>query len=126
MTTRQLPREEWFRLVGTELESLVPILPETARVLVVEDADMIVGCWAFFPVVHAEGIWIAESHRGRASVGRRLLTGMRETVSEMGASVISTAAMTPEVASLLSHIGAVELPGTHYALRVKGSPCRPQ
>lgn len=121
MTTRQLPKEEWVsKLVGTELESVASILPDTTRVVVVEDDGAIVGCWAFFPVIHGEGLWIADSHRGRASVGRRLLTEMIKTVESMGASVINTAAMTREVQHLLTHIGAVELPGTHYALRVKG------
>lgn len=119
MTSRVLPLEEWSRLAGTELDAVWPHLnPETARVLVVEDAGAIVGTWALFHVVHAEGVWIAETHRGKTAVARRLLKAMRQAATEMGAAVVATAALTPDVEGYLATLGAVTLPGTHYALSV--------
>lgn len=118
MTTRELPKSEWSRLVGTELETVVPHLPDAARVLVVEDDGEIVGCWAFFAVIHAEGVFIAPQHRGKSAVARRLVRGMRDIVCSMGANVVATAAMTDDVRGLIQGLGGVELPGTHYALPV--------
>ena len=123
MTSRLLPRDEWLRLEGTELERVWPYLPTGARVLVVEDAGVIVGCWSFFPLIHAEGLWIAPSHRASPAVGRRLLTGMRRHAAAMGARAINTAAQTDAVAAMLERAGAVELVARHFALRV-GDLCQ--
>lgn len=119
MTRRLLPKDEWGKLAGTELEAVVPHLPDHARVLVVEDGEQIVGCWAFVSLVHAEGVWTASEHRGKSSVARHLLMGMRETVREMGAQGVITAATSDTVRGFLSVLGAVELPGTHYAMPIE-------
>lgn len=116
MTRRLLPREEWHRLAGTELEAVTPYLPAHARVLVVEDGDQIVGCWAFVSLVHAEGVWTAADHRGKSTVARHLLAGMREIVRDMGAEGVITAAMNDTVRGFCAALGAIELPGTHYAM----------
>lgn len=125
MTTRELPRDEYARLVGTELETVAPLLPESARVLVVEDGDQIVGCWTFFSVLHAEGLWIADSHRKRGSVARHLWCGMRQMVAQMGAKGVNTAAVSDDVKALLEKVGAIELPGTHYVMQIERGPCQP-
>lgn len=114
MTTRILPVEEWSR---------VPDLPDgldpvETRVLVVEQDGAIVGSWAVFRVVHAECIWIAEAHRGRASVAGRLLSGMYRLASLWGARSVMTGAMTDEVASMILRLGGVQLPGRHFSLPV--------
>jgi hypothetical protein len=116
MIRRELPRSEWAKLAGTELEAVVPHLPDSARVLVVEDGDQIVGCWCFVSLIHAEGVWTAETHRGRSSVARHLLAGMREIVTDMGAQGVITAAMDDTVRGFCTALGATELPGTHYAM----------
>lgn len=119
MTTRELPPLEWGALEGTELESVWPVLdPDTSRVLVVEDEGQIVACWAFFRLIHAEGIWIKPSHRGRMSVVRRVLSGLCRIVPEMGGRAVNTAATSDEVADLLIRLGAVELKGRHFSLGV--------
>lgn len=118
MTTRLLPRDEWSKLAGTELETAWPHLPETAQVVVVEDAGAIVGCWALFQQVHVEGVWIAPAHRGKASVARRLLAGMRRTAQAMGARTVATGALTDDVRQLLDRLHAVPLPGDHYAVPI--------
>jgi N-acetylglutamate synthase-like GNAT family acetyltransferase len=119
MTTRSLPRAEWPRLAGTELEAVWPYLPAGAEVIAVEDDGQIVGCWAVFPLVHVEGIWIAPEHRGRGSVARRLLGGMRRAARAMGARAVNTAATSAEVAAMLEKLGGVELRGRHFAVTIK-------
>lgn len=131
MTSRLLPPEEWDRLAGTEMETIVPYLQKharvlRARVLVVEDAGVIVGCLSFFPLIHAEGVWVDPAHRGKASVARRLLRGMRETVRDMGGAAVNTAAISDEMRHILNGLGAVKLPGTHYALRIEREICHQQ
>lgn len=116
---RILPREEWPRLAGTELEAVWPHLPASAQVIVVEDGDAIVGCWAVFPLVHVEGLWIAESHRKNPRIAIQLLRGMEAIAGAMGAQAVNTGAMTPDVVRLLEKRGAVELPGRHFSLTIK-------
>lgn len=120
VTTRILPPEEWVRLAGTELEAVWPHLDtERARVIVVEDdAGTIVGCWALFPLVHAEGVWIAPAHRGKAAVARQLYRGMVQTARRMEAQTVLTAAVDDHVAELLAHLKAQQLPGQHFVLTV--------
>lgn len=121
MTTRLLPREEWPRLAGTELEAVWPILPPGAAVVVVEDGEEIVGCWAAYTLAHVEGIWIASAHRGRGSVLRRLLAKMARTLrDDFESSGAVTGAMTDDVRELLTKFGATKLPGDHYALPMGG------
>lgn len=113
-----LPRAEYGRLAGTELEAVAPHLPESAAVVVVEEDDRIIGCWAVFPLVHVEGLWIDPAYRKNPRVAARLLRGMQDVAAVMGAQAVNTAAMTPEVVSLLAKRGAVELPGRHFSMRI--------
>lgn len=117
MTRRILPREEYPRLAGTELEAVWPTLPEDAAVLVVEEDGAIVGCWAAFLLAHVEGVWTAPEHRGKGAVARHLLVGMRRTLAEQfGSTGAITGAMSDEVRGILAGLGATKLPGDHYAL----------
>lgn len=117
LKTRLLPPDEWGRLDGTELETVYPYLDRVrAHVIVVEEQDHIVGCWALFPLTHAEGVWIAPEHRKKTAVARQLLRAMRATARAMGSQAVNTAALSDDVREMLSALGAVPLPGTHYAL----------
>lgn len=119
MTSRLLPVDEWPRLMGTEAETVWPLLdPSRASILVVEDAGAIVGTWIFMNVLHAECLWIAPSHRTKASVGRKLWSGLKRFAKEEGVQVVATAAMTDKVRELLDHAGAKRIPGDHYSMRV--------
>ena len=119
MTRRVLPREEYGRLAGTELEAIVPYLPADAQVLVIEDADgAIVGCWSAFSLVHVEGCWIAPAHRGKGRVALNLLQGIRQIARRMGAQAVNTASVSSEVSALLRKLGAVQLEGDHFSLKV--------
>jgi N-acetylglutamate synthase-like GNAT family acetyltransferase len=117
MQTRLLPPDEWGKLDGTELETVYPYLDRIrAHVIVVEDHGQIVGSWALFPLIHAEGIHIAPEHRGKTAVARRLLKAMRSTARAMGAQCINTAATDDDVKRMLITMGATRLPGAHYTL----------
>jgi hypothetical protein len=120
MTSRLLPPEEWEKLDGTELETVWPVLDRArAQVVVVEDAaGQIIGCWAGFPLWHAEGVWTAPAHRGKAGVARLLLVGMAGLAKAHGYRSVVTASVDRTVDDLLTKHGAVPLGGRHYALPV--------
>lgn len=119
---RLLPPHEWYRLAGTEAETIWPALDRrTARVLVVEAAGEIVGCWILAPVYHAECLWIAPEHRGKAGVARRLWALMQKTVRTIGARTVATAAESDEVKALLARVGAVKVPAENYVMTFKES-----
>lgn len=120
MTTRLLPPEEWDRLVGTEADAVRPYLATLgARPLVVEDETRIVGCWVLLPMWHAECLWIAPSHRTKASVGRRLLRGLWTAAAAMGIERIWTSAGSDDVRQLLTRYGAQAMPGDHFVMGMK-------
>lgn len=122
MITRLLPRAEWSRLAGTELEVAAPLLPAEAVVLVVEDEGTIAGCWALTPYWHVEGLYVAPEHRGRSAVFRRLVAGMRASLDAIGERVVLTAATDAPVQAMLVAAGARALPGVHFVVPVrKGS-----
>ena len=114
MTRRLLDPAEWPRLAGTSLDTTWRLLrPGIDHVLVVEDMGQIVGCWAFLPVYHAEGVWVAESHRGHAAVGRHLWLGLREFAEMEDVSRVWTGARANDpadpIAPMLLKHGAEEL-----------------
>lgn len=116
MTSRLLPPVEWAKLDGTEAGPAWRWLPASARVFVVEDDEVIVGCWVLVPILHAECLYIAPAHRRKVSVGRRLLAGMRRLVTSEGAASVVTSALSAEVREMIQHIGGEELPGRHYVV----------
>lgn len=118
LSARILPPSEWPKLAGTELETVWPLLPrDTATVIVVERGDVIVGCWSVFPCWHVECAWVAPSERKHVSVVRRLIHTMRTLLRERGIPHVATAALTPDVESILSKL-AEPLPGKHYLWKV--------
>jgi ribosomal protein S18 acetylase RimI-like enzyme len=124
MMTRMLPPEEWHRLIGTEVEHVWPHLDSRhAQVIVVEDDGVIVGTWALFHLLHAECLWIAPTHRGKASVARRLWAQLIGLTQAMGITSVATAAISDDVRALLAHVKATKLEGDHYIMRM---PCQPQ
>lgn len=121
MTTwRLLPRDEWpEKLAGTELEFVWPVLPDHAHIVVVEADGKIAASWALYSQVHVEGINVAPEFQKNPAVGRKLLHGMINTALAMGAATVQTAALSDEVVGMLGKIGAVELPGRHFVMRIK-------
>lgn len=121
MTTRILPIAEWPRLEGWEVgDVLVGRTADECKVLVVEDGEDIVGCWALVGLPHVEGIEVSPAHQGSGAVLRRLLSGMRHLLSEQGIQTVLTAAAEPDVAGLLEKFGAQKIPATFYALSFTG------
>lgn len=119
MTSRVLPREEWPRLTGTELETSWPYLdPVNAQIVVVERGDAIVACWALMRVVHVEGVWIAPEYRGAFGVVKRLLAAMRGCARAWGASYVWTGAISDDVRALIGKLGGKPIPFDCYAMPI--------
>jgi N-acetylglutamate synthase-like GNAT family acetyltransferase len=119
MIARVLPPTEYGRLAETESAAILEVLPPGGQVVVVEDADgAIAACWCLFPLIHVEGVWIAPAHRQKGVVARRLLDAMRQTARRMGAVAVNTASQSAEVTTMLRKLGAVQLEGEHFSLRV--------
>lgn len=110
MTSRLLPREEWAKLTGTQLETVVPVLEqlEGAKVMVVEDADRIVACVALYPLWHLEGLWIDKPESTTL-----LLEAIRTHTAQIPAVV--SWAQNPVVGDFLTRLGAELMPGSHFA-----------
>lgn len=124
METRLLPRGDWpTALVGTELETIHPHLPDGAVVVVVEEAGQVVACQAVYPQVHLEGLWVRPEFRGNPRVARRIFVGMVNAALAMGARSVQTAAVDPTVAGMIERLGAVELPGRHFSLKLTPKGC---
>jgi hypothetical protein len=123
VTARVLRPEAWPRLAGTELAPIVPGLnPQQAYVVVVEDdTGAIVGCWALLYLLHAEGVWIAEPHRKRGAVARRLFQATMQLARAFGETAVTTGSVSPEVERLLvRRLQAVPWPGTQYSFPTGG------
>jgi len=110
MIERELPPAEWWRLAGTDLGAITPHLSPVARIAIVESGDGVIGCWGLVPMWHAEGVWIAPDHRGRAAVARRLWRHTRAMSLGLGLPTVITGAGTPSVQALLERHGATPLP----------------
>lgn len=108
MTSRLLPKDEWGRLVGTQLETVVPILPDGAQVLVVEKDTEILACVALYPLWHLEGIEIKQP-----AATRLLLESIRTQTATLPA--VLSWAQNPVVGDFLTRLGAEVLPGQHFA-----------
>lgn len=129
MTSRLLPREEWKRLTGTELETILPFLDadQDAHVIVVEENDAVVGCWALVRIWHAEGLWIAANHRGKGSVARHLLRMLRRVGAALGVPGVMTASVSDDVTHMLKTYAAHQVPGTHWLMPLERTRvCLPQ
>ena len=122
--SRVLPPDEWPRLVGTEAESIWPLLdPDKAQVLVVEEGGVIMGCWVGFVVLHAECFWARPGHPVPLRVLRALLRGMREYAERLGYGQIATAADSDRIRRALTSLHAVALPvADHYVFRTDALP----
>ena len=117
MTSRILPPEEWHRLAGTAMEGIAERLrPDAGAILVLEEDGAIVATWALITMVHAEGLWIAPSHRGHAGLVRRLLRAMRELAAEWGCAAVQTGSVSDDVTSFILRLGGTMLPGHMFIL----------
>ena len=110
LTSRELPSDEWHRLAHTELApALGHLKPSFARVVVVEDGDAIVACWAGLIMLHVEGAWIDPAYRKQPGVCVRLWRQMHKLAASWGASQAITGSASDEVTLLLQRHGATPL-----------------
>lgn len=113
-TARELPPEEWTRL-PTEMQAA--LRPELSVVVVVEDAaGEIVGRWAAMNVVHLEGLYIDEAHRGNPIVAGGLAATTIQTLRAHGVASAVTLIQADEVRALAAHFGFTLVPGTLHRL----------
>lgn len=109
MTHRILLPDEWAKLAHTDLGRQLPLCdPAHTLVLVVEDGDEIVGCWAALTIVHVEGLWVDPTHRKRVSVQRHLWTGMQQLLR--GQRSVLTGAADMSVQQLIEAHGGQMCP----------------
>ena len=116
MILRELPIEEWKRLEGWQLNTVLPFAsPEFTRVLVVEDEDgAIIGAQALLSMIHWEGLQIAPDHQGKGAVLRALLEVL--TDGTVAAEGVMTAAADPELEAQIRRLGAIELGAKSFYL----------
>jgi hypothetical protein len=111
MTSRILPVAEWARLAHTPLAgAALELDPERTSILVIEDGDHIVGCWAMCWCLHAECLWIDPPKRKRGGVLRKLLREM----GRFAPTVFSV--VDPEAEALAVKFGGIALEGPHYVI----------
>ncbi len=118
MTKRVLKRREYSRLKGTELEEVYAGLSKDSKVIVVEDEGEIVGTWALIPYYHVECFWISEKHRKLGGVAKGLFQFMFGLLRSMGVKSVWTASVDEKVDKFIIRLGAVKLPGNHFALPI--------
>lgn len=127
-TVRELPREEWHRLTGTESAAVADAPPtmEAVPVVVEDEAGEIVGVWTLMTIHHLEGLWIHPAHRGKTSVWRRLITTMRAVALARGVFSVWSAALDEGLAQMALTRGAHEIPPMrHFVIPVRRMPsCR--
>jgi hypothetical protein len=119
---RLLPPEEYQRLVGTEAEAVCHDLPLDAKVVVVEDAGRIVGCWTLLPIWHGEWAWIHPDYRKNGAVMRRLWGGLHGLARFLGVKRVWCGSNDDRIGHILTKRGAVKLSNTysHYILPIAG------
>jgi hypothetical protein len=123
METRLLPVKDWDRLKGTEAADASRILdPDETAMIVVEEDDAIVGCWAVTRLVHLEGLWIAPERRDDPTVFRRLLIAAHREVGRYDPPFVVTAAASDDVRELLTHVDARRVEGEMYVIPMKARP----
>lgn len=115
MITRILPPDEWHRLAGTDM---APNLSPHTCVVVVEDRERIIGCWAFVLCLHAEDLWIADDHRQKGAVARRLLKGAAAVAADTGVQSVCVGVADPDVAAFVTRLGGSVLDGVPYVMPI--------
>jgi len=124
---RELPPDEYALLDATPLaQGIGPIKPSAShRVISAQDSSgRIVGYWFVNAVLHLEPLWIADEHRGRAGLVRRMWKGvqriMRECNAAVGFAVVNHEA-PPYVIPRASKLGFQRVPGDLYQVVLQPS-----
>ena len=117
---RVLPPEEWSRLDGTRVAPLAAaVSPSALTVVVVEDhAGQVVGTWTLLNVMHVEGFWVRDDHRGQGAVLRRLIAATRAEAIHRGLQLVWTSTTDEVVGDMLKRVGASLIDAQHFLLPV--------
>ena len=120
VTRRVLPRDEYWRLAGTDLWAALPTLPENVCVVVVEQDGEIVACIGLVPLWHVEGAWVDPANRRDGTTFGHLLAALGDECRALNVQTVFPAAAADdsghEMAAILHALGGVELPMRLFAL----------
>jgi len=114
-TARILPPEEWdAKFASYELAHYVGLPdPDSVILVVVEDSEgRIVASWYAMNLVHCEGVYIDEAHRGNPTIAKLLTGALLGECDRRGIPNVLTRALTPSILSLARKLGFEVLPGT--------------
>jgi len=122
VTVRRLPPEEWATIADWEpfASGGLPAVDQW-RIIVAEDAGVIVGFCCVFAAAHWEPWSIAPSHRRNPAVARGLIRAGRDLLQELGIeaafAVVSDAA--PEQQAIVERLGFMAAPGKLFTVAVE-------
>ena len=122
-TIRQLPVEEWPRLLDLPDKWLTQLpAPEEGVVFVAEDHQGdIIGFWMVLQAFHLEPVWIRSDHRG-GIVPRRLWRRIRQFLDSCSITKAFCLTEQAPVAGYLSRLGFRELPDRTYTYSCHKTP----
>lgn len=123
-TVRVLPADEFVRLQAFEpFASQGLPHPDHTVIVVAEQGREIVGFWGLFNAVHVEPLWIAEAHRQRPGLVRRLWDTIVTVLAQHGVQTAFALIAYQDQAQNLpmaQRLGFARLPGDLYFVRVNG------
>ncbi len=125
-TVRLLTGEEYQRLLSFEpFQSGGLPSPEVSRILVAELDGAIVGFWGLFNAVHVEPLWIAEEHRKRPGLVRRLWSAVADQLRSVGVYTAFACIADRDAAQnvpLAMRLGFERVQGDLYVVRIQPQP----
>jgi hypothetical protein len=128
VTLRQLPPEEWPRLLAFEPFTSTGLpSPDHWRVIVAERAGVIVAFNCLFEAIHMEPLWVAPEYRGRPHEFYELLTrlwGATKSVLQDAQVPYVFACVNdeslPRVHDFVRHLGYIPADGKLYVVPIDG------
>lgn len=118
ITVRELPINEWDRLLELPYGSLALPAPDV-MVLVAEDEGDIVGVWSAGPIMMLEGLWVREDHRKTTKTLWKLLNGMVGRLKAFQVPFAYSIVQTTSVLRLAEHAGFKPVEGQFIMLNLK-------
>jgi len=117
---RVLPPEDWDRLAEFHpfTEFGIPH-PEYATIVVAEEQDEIVAFWCLFQTVHVEPMWIADAHRHRPGLIRRLWKTVTTVLADAGIPAAFAVILDENAQATLSpalRLGFKKVPGDLFVI----------
>jgi GNAT superfamily N-acetyltransferase len=123
MKTRILPREEWARLERSQMPPFPGVRAEDVAVVVVEDAEKVIGCMTVLRATHFEGLWLDPEQRS-AGVSRALVRAAVKAARLWTDDWVFAGAADDRMRDVLDRLGAIRLPIESYVMALGGEACR--